>query len=494
MRGVSGQVRLWSAVALAMAILLPSSIEAQGVRGSARTQTRFIEMRPITRDSVSLSRVTQRPEGGLEFDGHPVFCVDERCFYYRSLAVENAVALTQDVSFTAWGLGVQGLSVTSLLRTRARLAGDFVLPRSEDHFDAILAYAELNRERYRLRLGRQETLSYLGTPGFDGLDVLYTPNGRLRLGAFGGRSLGRGLYEPRSSALRALDDGRFLVDDQSALLGFEAGLDDARLGSAVFRYEREIFADRSALLSERMAVSARSTALRPLTLRGAAEYDFAFGRIGKAHATAELPFAGRRAAVEATLRRYVPFLELWTIWGFFDPVAFHEGELRASWSPAPALQAWASGAYRAYGETEAAIFGDPLRDEAWRGTAGANLRLTDRLALNGSYEIEGAVGAFLNSGTAVLGWQPTATVDVNLRAVAMQQLEEFRIGEGRLWGGGAGLGAELRPGLHLSGGLDVFRQTHVNRPGRTDWNQRRGWMMLQVDFGRDAGARRGAGS
>lgn len=488
---MSRRIRIATLLAVAAAATLAGVAQApaQGVRGNARTSARYLEMRPITRDTVPRGQVVQREDGGFEFDGLPAYCIDEICFYYRSQPVEQAVALTQDVSLTAWGLGVQGLSATFLLRGRARLGGEFTLPRSDDPFDAILAYAELDRSRYRLRLGRQETLSHLGTPGFDGLDVLVAPYPWLRLEAFGGRSLGRALFEPRSQALRGTDDEFFLLDDPIYLIGGEVGLAEGRSSLAV-RYQREIFANRIGLVSERAGLTGRTTALAPVALRGAADYDFAFGRIGKAHLTAELPLPARRAVLELTARRYHPFFELWTIWGFFSPVAYHEAEMRGTWSASRALTLWATGAYRAYGETEAQIFGEPLKDRAWRGSAGAVWRLGEPLMLNASYEFEGPVGAVISAGSAALSWRPLPALDLSLRGAASQQIEEFRVGEGVLLGGGLAIGAELPAGISLNGGLDVFRHTHQNRPAAADWNQRRGWMMLQFDFGRAAGRAR----
>jgi hypothetical protein len=478
--------RLLATLALSILVGAPGRAEAQEVRGRSQTTTRFLEMRPITRDTVPRGQVTQLPGGTFEYQGVPAYCLEGICFYYRTLPREEAVAVTQDLSFTAWGLGVQGLSATMQLRGRTRLGGDFTMPRTDDPFDAILAYAELSRPVYRLRVGRQETFSQLGTPGFDGLDALVTPNDWLRLEAFGGRSLGRALYEPRSSALRGTDDEIFLLDDMVYLLGGEVGVDNGA-SSAALRYQREIFGNRIGLLSERAGLSARTLALRPLSIRGAAEYDFAFGRIGKVNLTLAVPLPAQRVMVELTTRRYQPFFELWTIWGFFSPVAYHEAELRTTWSPGRTYSIWATGAYRGYGETEAQIFGNPLKSEAWRGSTGGFIRLGDQTMLSGAYEIEGPVGSIISSGNATLAWRPSDRVDLSLRGVASQQIEEFRIGEGYLLGGGLGLGAELRDGMHLSGGFDLFRHTHENRPTAVDWNQRRGWMMLQFDFGREAG-------
>lgn len=482
-----GKGRGWAAAAvLLLGAAAPAG--AQGVTGSAQTNVRYLEIRPIRQDTVSRERVTQRTDGGLEFEGFPVFCVTETdCVFYRSQPVQHGAVLTQDVELTAWGLGVTGLSASLLLRGRTALGGEFSYPRVDDPFDAVLAYLELNRERYRVRAGRQRTLSGLGASSFDGLGVLVEPRAGLRVEAFGGRSLAPGLSEPRHHALRGLDDFDFLLEREAVLLGAELGAEPAPGSALTLRYQREIWTDRSGLLSERASLSARTTALRPVLLFGAADYDFAFGRLGKAHLRAQLPLPAQRLTLEATARRYVPYFELWTIWGLFSPVAYHEALLQASWQPRTVLALWLAGGYRRFDETHAPVFLEPLKDASWRAEAGGRWQLSPAFALEGSYRLEGPVGAFLSAGDASLAYRPGERLGVWLRGTALQQIEEFRVGEGALLGGGAGLDIELRRGARLAGGIDVFRQTRTRRPAAADWNQRRGWLSLEVGFGRDPG-------
>jgi hypothetical protein len=488
-RSAPAVAALLAALALAPGAVHPPPAEAQSVRGTARTSARYLEMRTLVRDTVPRSAVVERPGGALEFEGRPVFCTDGICILFRPGPVEPALALTQEVGFTSWGFGVQGLSATVLVRGRGQLGGAFSLPRTGDPFDAVIAYAELDRPAFRARFGRQQSASQLGAPGFDGASVRVWPAGWLQAEAFGGRSLGRALHEPRSAALRGLDDAVFLIHPHTFIGGVELGMEPGAGTDVLVRYYREIFGDRSALLAERGAVVLRSAALRPLIVRGQAEYDFAFGTVGKAHLSVDGPVSPRMR-VEATARRYMPLFELWTIWGFFSPVAYHEGEVRGSWSPSPAASVWTSAAYRVYGETEAAILGEPQKDRAWRGAAGGLLRPSEALTLSGAYEIEGPVGAFVSTGNVAATWRASDRLDLSVRGVGAQQIEEFRIGEGFLLGGGVGAGANLRERTRLSGGVDVYRHTSRNRPTAADWNQRRGWMMLEVGFGPDAGAAR----
>ena len=88
--------------------------------GTATGTARYFELRPIVRDTVPRAEVIQHPDGTFTWNGVPVTCTAVGgCVYLRSGDVSQVVALTQDIGFTAWGLGVRGLSVTALLRARA---------------------------------------------------------------------------------------------------------------------------------------------------------------------------------------------------------------------------------------------------------------------------------------------------------------------------------------------------------------------------------------
>src|SRR5690606_37452464 len=113
----------WAGVASALAcVLLPATVAAQGVRGNAVTAARYYELRPIAPDTVPFADVEQRANGTFEFEGLPISCIQQsHCIRYRALDKQSAVLLTQDLGFTAWGFGVEGLSTTVQLRARAGL-------------------------------------------------------------------------------------------------------------------------------------------------------------------------------------------------------------------------------------------------------------------------------------------------------------------------------------------------------------------------------------
>src|SRR5690606_7149311 len=337
-------------IAVASAIagaLAPAAADAQGVRGNAVTAARYYELRPIAPDTVPFADVEQRPGGSFEFEGLPISCIQQiHCIRYRALDKQSAVLLTQDVGLTAWGFGVEGLSATVQLRARAGLGGDLEWPRSDDAFDAVLAYAELLRGDFRFRGGRLQTLSGLGFNSFDGAQVLYAPAQTWSVEVFGGRSLLRSVYEPRHEAIEGVD--RFFPDRNALLLGAEAQAEPWTHTNISARYQREIWTNRSALVSERASLDVRSGVLDPLQLSAGVDYDFAFGRIGKSNVNVRMPVSDGGLILELAGSRYVPYFELWTIWGYFSPVAHHEVEGRAAWRARQGLQLRGAVGYRRY--------------------------------------------------------------------------------------------------------------------------------------------------
>ena len=467
---------------------------AQGVRGDAVSSARYIEVRPLLLDSVPITSVTRTEDGRFLFEGQPVTCIPgfDVCTRYVAGDVAHATVLAQDVALTAWGLGVAGLSATVSLRVRADAGGSFVWPRSDDAFDAMLAYAELDRGRWRVRLGRQRTHGGLGFSGYDGASALFQPLQRLTLEAFGGRSLARGLYEPRHEALRGIED--FLPDREAFLFGGVAAGEPWPGTRIAARYQREIWSDRSALLSERAAVDFTTDRVPRVLLDGAADWDFAFGRVGKAHVTARAPLPLWSSSVEATARRYVPYFELWTIWGYFSPVSYHEAEVRARATPWRAATLSAYAGYRVYADAHTTVVLTPLIDDAFRIGASARVLVRDDLVFEGGYDMERGFGAFLSSGDVALTWSPQDRLTVSLDGSALQQIEEFRVGEGVVYGGGGGVDFKIGARSGVGAGVHLYRQTFDNRPGQPDWNQLRAWAMLRLGIGRDPGLREPVGS
>ena len=467
-----------------LALLATAGVaSAQSFRGTLSNVGRYIELRTITRDTVDRALVTTHPNGSMEFEGRPVFCLNQTCTFYRPADVKHALLSTHDLSVTAWGFGVEGVSTTLLLRARTD-GGDFTWPRSDDAFDAILAYADFARERYRVRVGRQRTISGLGFYSFDGVDARFEATSVLGIEGYAGRSLARALERPRNSALQPIEN--FIPDEEVWLFGGVAELNAAG-HSIALRYQRELWGDRAALVSERASLDFSTRALSPVNIEGAADYDVAFGRLGKAHLTMRLAIDGGRLNAELSGRRYLPFFELWTIWGVFSPVAYHEAEMQGSWSATAWLGVSGGVGMRKYDDADAPVFEGEPEDHARFLTVRARAVASPKLVLDGEVRWDDGFGAYLGSAELKASWQALEQLRLGVYGTAFQQILEFRVGEAAVLGIGGTLDYGVSDQIGLSAGGTLYRQNYDNRPTAIDWNQKRAWVSLAWRFGRDPG-------
>jgi len=467
----------------------PMLAAGQSYRGWAGTSVQMIELRPFGLDTVPRGDVVTDAEGHLTYLGNKVTCqTSQICTGFRPLPEDRTLVASQDLSLTFWGFGVEGLSFTTLLRGRAHMGGDAFWPRQDDQFDAILGYAQLSRGAFRFRAGRQDLRSGLGFNGFDGVSGSFDRD-RFRAEAYGGVSLARGLREPANDALSGLDD--FLLDYGTYLMG--ASTTVRHFGTSLTaRYHREFLSDRSSLVGERAAVDF-TTVMPRFRVSGSADYDFSFEQLGKAHLTVSSPLAGGHWLLEVSGRRYVPYFELSTIWGFFEPVSYTELLVRAGWSPSARLGIRMAGGWRNYGDTGTPIVLAPLSDTGWRADLGASYQIDDEWALDARYQLEWVPGAFLSTADVSARYKATERLTASASVTTFQQIEEFRLGDGRAWGLGASGDYRFREDASVSGGLSTIRHQGGDDVFTSQWNQTRAWMSLRFDIGRDPGlANRGS--
>ena len=441
-------IRLRPALFLALILGTGGALAAQDLRGWSQSNLRYLELRPLTVSGAD-----------------PV--------------VNGTTLASQDVGFTAWGFGVTGLSTTALLRARHDFGGDLSWPQYNDRLDVILGYAELRRSALRVRVGRQTALGGLGFSGFDGVDVHYERSGVWGQ-AYGGRSLARGLAETARDALRGIED--FIPDQDAWLVGAATGWADARTTLGL-RYQREIWSDRSSLVSERAAFD-MSTRIRAVRLRGNLDYDLHFGRVGKASLTAQHLFNDGQTMVEIEGRRYLPYFDLSTIWGFFSPVPYHEARLRVA-SGTRALSWRVEGGLRSYGDPSTITVLEPLEDRAWQMGLGAEWVPASDLRIALGWDLDWGTSAFLHSLDLRLGWTPSDRLALGLNGTSFQQFEGFRVGDGRAVGMGADLRAGLTDQVAFDAGLFVMRHDAGRGEASDFWTQTRAWTGLRYTFGDD---------
>lgn len=467
--------------------LCVTPVSAQGTRGWASSSVRYFELRPLQLDTAAPGDVVVDAEGRPRVDGNPVSCTPGLpCTFLRPAATRSAVVGSQDVGFTAWGFGMEGLSFTGLVRARDRLSGELDWPLADDPFDVLVAYAQLQRSQLRVRMGRQDTPSGLGFSGFDGAAARWDGTGWWVEG-FGGRSLARGLNETRREALRGIED--FVPDQEAWLWGAAAGARWVRT-SVSARYQREIIGDRSGLVAERAALDVSTVLPAGIRVRASGDYDVPFDRVGKAHLTLQRAIGDGRWLAEIEARRYVPYFELSTIWGFFSPVAYHEGRLRLSAGLARNVGLRVSLAAREYGDASVPTVFAPLEDRGYQAELDGQWSPSERVQLQATWQLDWGTSAFLHAIDTSVGVQLSSTLRLQVTGTSFQQFEAYRLGDGRAWGGGLSFDFAASDRVRLEGGGLVLRQD-AGRGGNDDvWNQTRSWFGLRYTFGNDPALRR----
>ena len=199
--------RKWSVGILYLSVALLSAgsgapdLCAQQWRGRIATRWQFLDVRPIVLDSVAAEDATT--EDGRFFAGDTlVTCAPgaTHCFFYRPGEVETTAPLVSDLSLNVWGFGLEGLRAYATVRVRGGVGETKFWPRADDHFDLFAAYLELNRRRYRVRVGRDYQASGLGYYGYDGGSIIVRLPAKSEVEVYGGWGLARGVPSARSFA------------------------------------------------------------------------------------------------------------------------------------------------------------------------------------------------------------------------------------------------------------------------------------------------------
>lgn len=451
--------------AVALVLLPVAQASGQQLRGWTTTALQAVELRSL---------------------GPSSSCSNTPCLL--SIADDVFAIGMQDLELTAWGFGVTGLSARAFVRARTPLGTEARWPRSDDPVDVLLAHLQWARGAYTIRAGRQETMSGLGFSSFDGVS-LRRRSREAWLEAYTGRSLAQGLRSPANDALAGVED--FLPDQGVWLFGAALGGRAGRSTGTV-RYHRELLTDRSGLASERASVDVATRTGR-LRWTGSLDWDFGLGRVGKGELSATTTGGEGRWLFSSVLRRYVPYFSLSTIWGFFEPVAYHEAELRARWSASPTLVGWAAVGWRRYGDAGAIVVLRPLEDTGWRGSAGVGWQWAPAWRSDGAWRLEWGPGGFLHAIDVGTRWSHESGWSAYAGLSSFQQIEQYRLGDGGAWGGRLSVGLPVSERMNVESGVSLLRYGDVQgatalRPG---WTQSRGWARVRVKIGSEPSGVRG---
>ena len=465
---------------------LPLALGAQGLRISGVTTMQLIELRPFVIDSAPASSFGGTGEWRTTPEGVPVVCpaTSSFCQFERSGDLVRAAPLLQDLTIAGWGL-MQGLSVHADLRARTQVGDNsaFVFPRFDDHFDVLDAYAQLDRSAWQARLGRQWITSGLGAYDFDGANALVRRSA-FALEGWAGRALVAGLAEPYTSAELAAADN-LPPSRNGYVFGARGRFRPDALTAAALTYQRTLIADRSGLYSERAALDASDRRLGA-ALDLALTYDLATNAFNEARFRVGTP--GTRALdASAEVRHSRPFFELWTIWGAFAPIGFDEGRATIDWRPRSAPMTVAlRGAYRKYAQTNA---GFTLRTNGWRAGGDISWFSTSTFVASGSYDVDIGSGAANTDIRGGLRWIPSSALTVGAQGVVTQNIYEFRVGTGRIYGLIVDASALVAPDVRLVVDAGLYRHSLTNGAVGPDWTQQRAAVRLEWTLGRDPGMR-----
>ncbi|MGD2122181.1 MAG: hypothetical protein PVJ76_10580 [Gemmatimonadota bacterium] len=465
-------------------LTLPAQVSGQGFNGRARTYVSYLNLQELVLDSLPESGVEGEGSQRVLPDGTRVTCGEEYCHYYRSGSGFDVAPLLQDIELNAWS-GITGLRGYAHVRLRKPLGDRVVWPRSDQAFEALAAYVDYSRGPVRLQAGRIWDSNPLGFFNYDGGAFSVRLPSRLEIRAFGGRSLLRGLNQPHRSDL--ITSVESLGPDENAYLaGVHARWRPHSALSASLTYQRETMIQANDLYSERIGGSAR-VLLKQATLEMEVKYDLAQGQTNLARVSLSHPLGhGLRGTGE--LKKYVPFFQLWTLWGAFSPVGYTEGRARLDWMREDGrLAAHAYGGYRKYAGTGAdapSVYG--IRDDSWRLAVGGQYRLQDDLTASGELRYDEGYGSTRSGGDLSLMKQLHRDRYLAIQGTAFETFSEFRVGSGRVIGVGLQGGTPLGPSKVQAGAM-YYRHSTEERPTILDLNQARAHLSVEIPIGSDPG-------
>ena len=93
-----------------------------------------------------------------------------------------------------------------------------------------------------------------------------------------------------------------------------------------------------------------------------------------------------------------------------------------------------------------------------------------------------------SDGDVALRWRRGDRWSIAARGTAFETISEWRVGTGRVVGGGADVSFALRPDLNLVADAMLYRQRENGRAAEGPWNQKRAMIRLEWNVRGDPGA------
>ena len=462
----------------------PLPLPAQGYRLRLDSRMQGVSWRGIERDSVPRAEAVTQENGGLvSSEGFRLTCEAEWCHYFRAGAVVRGVPLVNVADLTVWGFGVPGLRLRANARHGTDLGDVARWPGTEPELQLVEGYLEYNRASVTMQVGRQFLASRLGAYGLDGARATWRPSSlRFDLSGYAGWGMARGSVLPVTSpAVNPLDD--FQPRDRQLTVGADVGWNSA-VANVRMEYRREVDPAVDYFVSERAAGSVALRPLRRVSFTGGAAYDLAMQHWGSADAT--LSYMAPVATLSIGARRYLPFFDLWTIWGAFSPVAFHAWHGGITATPIEGLTLHGRGERYQFEESGAVSGLVHVEDQGWRMEGGVVWQPDTAWSFALGHQAEFGPGASSLGYDARVTWRPREQLAVTVHAATLRRPLELRFSDATL----AIYGGEVdwRPGPHWRLGLGLTRvDEQRDRPDAAamDWDQWRFTARITVLRGTD---------
>lgn len=466
---------------------MPTGLAAQGYRLRLDVRSQIVAYRGVTVDSLPADSTQVGVGGGpVTPGGIAAQCVagETYCTFFRPGPTQRSSPFSTTADFTAWGLGLPGLSVHVLARGGADLGSAAVSwPSTTPAIQLLEGYAEYAQPVYLIRLGRQTQSAPIGFTGFDGASGTLRDT---RLGVDVTGYVGWGLADASalpvtSAALNPLDD--FQPVERQLVAGGSVGFRSTPL-DVHWSYERQVDRRSQYFVSERTRGDAVFRPLGGWTLTASGMYDLAqslWGNVGLRLAwQARSGFAGASVGVS----RYRPDFDLWTIWGVFSPTAYRSIDGTVDLNPGHGLSFHVTGQAYKYDPTGASA---PLTDfetSGWRMSWDGMYVISPRWTADAGYHAEFGPGASSRGVTGGVTFTATDQLNVSAHAGTLDRPLEFRIDDASVWMLGAA--ATWRPSDRWNLQADAIRYAESRRrpdAAGFDWNQVRVSARLVLFFG-----------
>ena len=412
-------------------VTIPGVASAQGYRARIDVRSQSVRYRGWQIDSILATDAVLAPSGGpATADGFAVQCVpgDPYCFYYQAGPVRHAVPFSTTATATAWGLGVSGLSAHGSVRLLTDLTGDHYWPGTEPPVQLLEAYAGYTRRWFSGKAGRVIEANRLGVTGFDGVRLAaMTLRRRLAIVGYGGLGLGRSSLLPINND-RLNPFNEFQLSERQWVAGGNVGW-TSRYVDADVGYERQVDRTTNFFISERGSIAAVIRPVNRFSLRGSVQYDFGYGRVGVADATAN--WSSRMVSAAVGWRRYAPTFQLWQIWAAFNTIPYNAATGSIWIGPWKGLRFTARGEVYQYDDNRLSSPLVTIETSGWRSRLGASYTYR-QFNLGMGYSADFGPGSSSSGWDAQFGYHPAERWQFTLNGGRFVRPLEYRFDESKV--------------------------------------------------------------